>query len=70
MCFSVKTRSCLLENTKRTRKYSLQQFSTKITRAELVNTPALFAGRPVIMVYFAVLPVINDILFLITMYEK
>ena len=43
MCFSVKTRSCLLENTERTRKYSLHQFATKLTRAQLVKTRALFA---------------------------
>ena len=44
MCFSVKTRSCLLKNTERTKKYSLHQFSTKLTRDDLVKTRALFAG--------------------------
>ena len=44
MCFSVKTRSYLLKNTERTQKFSLHQFSTKLTRAELVKTRALFAG--------------------------
>ena len=44
VCFSLKTGSCLLKNTKRTQKYSLDQFSTKFTRAELVKTRALFAG--------------------------
>ena len=44
MCFSVKTSSCLLTDTERTQKYSLHQFSTKLTRAELVKTRALFAG--------------------------
>ena len=44
MRFSVKTRNCLLKNTERTRKYSLHQFSTKLTRAELVKARALFAG--------------------------
>ena len=45
MCFSVtKTSSCLLKNTRRTRNYSLHQFSAKLPCAELVNTCALFAG--------------------------
>ena len=43
MCFSVKT-ICLLKNSKRTRESSLHQFSTKLTRAELVNPLAVFAG--------------------------
>ena len=30
MCFSVKTRSCLLKITERSRKYSLHQLSTKL----------------------------------------
>ena len=42
--FSEKTKSCLLKNTERTRKYSLHQFSTKLTCAELVKTRALLAG--------------------------
>ena len=41
MCLSVKTRSCLLKNTERTRKHSLP---TKLTCAELVKMRALFAG--------------------------
>ena len=44
MRFSVKTRSGLLKNTETNQKYSLHQFSTKLTRAELVKTRALFAG--------------------------
>ena len=42
VCFSVKTGSYLLKNTERTRKSSLHQFSTKLTRAELVKTPAIY----------------------------
>ena len=44
MYFSVKTSSCLLKNAERTQKYSVHQFSTKLTLAELVKTCALFAG--------------------------
>ena len=32
-----------MKNTERTQKYSLHQFSTKFTHAELVKTRALFA---------------------------
>ena len=35
----------MLKNTERTRKYSLYQFSTKLTLAVLVKTCALFAGN-------------------------
>ena len=45
------SRSCLLKNTERTQKYFLHQFSTKLTRDELVKRHALFAGVDLVSNY-------------------